>query len=55
MPRFTVTVVEEREFVFEIDAEDADEADEIAMELEVEESVSDQFHGRRILHSAHGD
>lgn len=52
MPRYTVTIVEEREYELEIEADSALEANEIALETDPTEALSDSFHAVRLLHEA---
>jgi hypothetical protein len=46
MPRFAVTIVEARELIYEIEAEDAAEAEQIAMDEDTTEAVRDSFRER---------
>jgi hypothetical protein len=46
MPKFEVCIVESRDLIFEVEAEDADEAFEIANDMEANEAVRDSFRER---------
>lgn len=46
MPLFEVCIVESREYVFEVEAEDESEAESIANDLEVDDAKRDQFRQR---------
>lgn len=46
--RYRVCVVETREYFYEVEAFDADDAKDIAMDLDVDDSVSDAFRERTV-------
>lgn len=46
MARFEVCIVESRDLIFEVEAKDADEAFEIANDLDASEAVRDSFRER---------
>lgn len=46
MPKFRVCLVESIEYVFEVEAFNADEAHNLAEDLEAEDAVSQQFFSR---------
>lgn len=46
MARFEVCIVESRELIFEVEAEDADHAFEIANDLDTNEAIRDSFRER---------
>lgn len=48
MPRFEVSIVESRDLVFEVEAESADEAADIANDLDTSEAVRDSFRERTL-------
>lgn len=52
MPKYVVTIVEELEHEFEIEADSAEEANDIALTEDVTEAIAMQFHSVRILHPA---
>jgi hypothetical protein len=48
MPKFEVQIVESRDLIFEVEAETADEAAELAKDMESDEAVRDSFRERTI-------
>lgn len=46
MKRFRISVVESRDYLYEVDAADEDEARELVMEMDANDSLSDQFRER---------
>jgi len=52
MPRFEVQIVESRDLVFEVEADTAAEAEEIANDLDSSEVVRDSFRSRELDWSA---
>lgn len=48
MPMFQVCVVETREYIHEIEAEDADEAAAIALDEDTDAAVRDSFRERTV-------
>lgn len=43
MPKFKVCVIESREYFYEIEAASQEDAEEIAKDLDTEQSISDTF------------
>jgi hypothetical protein len=48
MARFEVQITESRDLIYEVEAETADEAAEIAKDMESDEAVRDTFRERQI-------
>jgi hypothetical protein len=48
MPKFEVQITESRDLLYEVEAETADEAAEIAKDMESDEAVRDTFRERQI-------
>jgi hypothetical protein len=48
VPKFEVQITESRDLLYEVEAETADEAAEIAKDMESDEAVRDTFRERQI-------
>jgi hypothetical protein len=48
MPKFEVCIVESRDLIFEVEAENAEEAAELANEMEANDAVRDSFRERTL-------